>query len=51
MYMVFASALAPFVLGAALAAGWSISTVMTWFAIAGVVLITPPMVAERYAFR
>ena len=51
MYMVFASALAPFVLGAALAAGWSISTVMTWFAIAGVILITPPMVAERYAFR
>ena len=51
MYMVFASALAPFVLGAALAAGWSISAVMTWFAIAGVILITPPMVAERYAFR
>jgi len=51
MYMVFASALAPFVLGAALAAGWSVSTVMTWFAVVGVILITPPMVAERYAFR
>ena len=51
MYMVLMSALAPFVLGALLAAGWSITTVMTWFAIAGVILIAPPMIAERYAFR
>jgi hypothetical protein len=39
------------VLGAALAAGWSISTVMTCSAVVGLVLITPPMFAERYAFR
>ncbi len=51
MYMVFMSALAPFVLGAALAAGWGIGTVMTWFAVVGVLCITPPMFAERYAFR
>lgn len=51
MYMVFASALAPFVLGAALAAGWSVTTVMVWFAVVGAILVTPPMFAERYAFR
>ena len=38
-------------LGAALAAGWSIGTVMMWFAIVGFLCITPPLFAERYAFR
>ncbi|WP_291750242.1 MFS transporter [Bauldia sp.] len=51
MYMVLMSALAPLVLGAALAAGWSIGTVMMWFAIVGFLCITPPLFAERYAFR
>lgn len=51
MYMVLMSALAPWVLGALLAAGWSITTVMTWFAIAGVILLSPPVIAERYGFR
>ncbi|SDB47706.1 MFS transporter [Bauldia litoralis] len=51
MYMVLISALAPFVLGALLSAGWSIEVVMTWFVIIGVVCITPPVIAERYAFR
>jgi MFS family permease len=51
MYMVFMSALAPFVLGAALAAGWSIGTIMAWFAVIGVGLIMPPIFAERMAFR
>lgn len=51
MYMVLMSALAPFVLGAILAAGWSISTVMIGAAIVGLILISPPMIAERYALR
>ncbi|MCB1489396.1 MAG: MFS transporter [Bauldia sp.] len=51
MFMVLMSALAPFVLGAALAAGWSIGTVMMWFAVVGFLCITPPLFAERYAFR
>lgn len=51
MYMVFMSALAPFVLGAALAAGWSIAAIMTTFAVVGLILLMPPVFAERLAFR
>ncbi len=47
MYMVVASALAPFVFGTALDAGWSVSGVLAAFVAVSVVLIIPPVFAER----
>ncbi len=47
MYMVVASALAPFVFGAMLDAGWTVSGVLAAFAAVSLVLIIPPIFAER----
>ena len=51
MYMVFATALAPFVFGAALAVGMSVSGVLAAFVAAGFALTLPPVAAERMAWR
>jgi hypothetical protein len=50
MYMVFASALAPFAFGAALDAGWSVSAVLAVFVAYGVLASIPPIFAERRGF-
>ncbi len=47
MYMVVASALAPFVFGAMLDAGWTVSGVLVTFVAVSIVLIVPPVFAER----
>lgn len=47
MYMVVVSALAPFVFGAMLDAGWSVSGILAAFVAVSVVLIVPPVFAER----
>ncbi len=47
MYMVIASALAPFVFGAMLDTGWTVSGVLTVFVAVSLVLIIPPVFAER----
>jgi len=47
MYMVFVSALSPFVFGAALSAGMSVSAVLGTMAAVGVLLAIPPVAAER----
>ena len=51
MYMVVASALAPFVFGTLLDAGWSVSGVLALFVAVSVVLIVPPVFAERQRAR
>ena len=50
MYMVIASALAPFSFGALLDAGWSVSAILAMFVTVGFVLIVPPVFAERRGF-
>ncbi len=50
MYMVFASALAPFAFGAALDAGWSISAVLAVFIAYAILAFIPPVFAERRGF-
>ncbi|CAN5224225.1 arsenite efflux MFS transporter ArsK [soil metagenome] len=50
MYMVIASALAPFVFGAALDAGWTVSGVLAMFVAVGIVVLLPPVFAERRSF-
>ena len=47
MYMVVASAIAPFIFGALLDAGWSVSGVLAAFVAVSVVLLVPPVFAER----
>lgn len=51
MYLVVATALAPFAFGAALAAGMSVSGVLAVFVAAGIALMLPPMAAARMAWR
>jgi len=51
MYMVVSSALAPYVFGVALDAGWTVSQILTAFVVASMVLILPPMIAERRGYR
>ncbi|MEX0853778.1 MAG: MFS transporter [Bauldia sp.] len=51
MYMVLISALAPFVFGAALSAGASVSAILTTFVVVGLALLIPPFAAERLALR
>lgn len=51
MYMVFMSALAPFVLGAVLSAGWSIGVIVSWALVIAVFLMIPSLFAERFAPR
>ncbi|WP_421726576.1 MFS transporter [Bauldia sp.] len=48
MYMVLMTALAPFVLGTALAAGMSIGAIVAWGIAIAVVLMVPSGFAERY---
>jgi len=50
MYMVFMSALAPFVFGAALESGWTVSELLTLFVIVSLGLLVPPVFAERRGF-
>ncbi len=50
MYMVIASALAPFSFGALLDAGWSVSAILTLFVLVGFLAIIPPVFAERRGF-
>ena len=50
MYMVFISALAPFVFGLALSAGFSVPAILTVFVVVGLVFLMPPVLAERRAF-
>lgn len=51
MYLVVMSALAPFVFGTALTAGASVSAILASFAVAGVLLLVPPLVMERRSPR
>jgi MFS family permease len=51
MYMVVMSALAPYVFGIALDAGWTVSQILTAFVIASVALVLPPVFAERRGYR
>ena len=50
MYMVFASALAPFAFGAALDAGWGVSGVLAAFIAYALIAMIPPIFAERRGF-
>ena len=47
MYLVVASALAPFVFGTLLDAGWTVSGILAAFVAVSLVLIIPPVFAER----
>jgi MFS family permease len=46
MYLVFASATAPFVFGALFEAGVSVDAILAWFAAAGLLCVLPPFYAE-----
>lgn len=50
MYMVFASALGPFVFGVALSAGMSLSAILALFAVVSLIFLIPPVVEDRRAF-
>jgi hypothetical protein len=50
MYIVFISALAPFVFGALLGAGIGVDAILGGFAIAGVLCTLPPFYAEWRGF-
>jgi len=50
MYLVFASATAPFVFGALLEAGMSVDAILAWFAAAGLLCVLPPFYAEWRRF-
>lgn len=51
MYMVLISALAPFVFGAALSAGASVTAILATFVVVGLALMVPPFAAERMDLR
>ena len=51
MYMVVASALAPFAFGALLDTGWSVSNILVAFVVVGFLAIVPPVFAERHGSR
>ena len=50
MYMVFVSALAPFVFGALLEAGLSVSAILGGFTVVGILCLLSPFYAERRGF-